>query len=260
MVDESSSRGSNAADRPVVAVVPARWASTRFPGKVLAPLGGRPVLAWVVDAARAAERVDHVLVATDEPRVAEAAAVLGVEAVMTSDSHASGTDRIGEALAGREAGIVLNIQGDEALVPPNAIDSLVEALIGRPEAAASTLACPLLDEQRADPNVVKVVITDDGRALYFSRADIPAVHPTAHRRVPSLRHVGLYAYRRATLERFLRDGPTRLEQQEGLEQLRLLEVGAHVAVAVIDAYPAGIDTPADLARCERVLAERERER
>jgi 3-deoxy-manno-octulosonate cytidylyltransferase (CMP-KDO synthetase) len=241
---------------PVLAVIPARWESSRFPGKVLAPLAGRPVLAWVIDAVRATRRVDGVLVATDEARVAEAAAVLGVEAALTSADHASGTDRIGEAVRGREAGVVVNVQGDEPLVPPEAIDTLVTTLLDDPEADVGTLACPLEEDERDDPNSVKVVITETGRALYFSRADVPAVHPTAHRRVPSLRHVGLYAYRRSTLDRFLSLPPTRLEAQEGLEQLRLLEAGARFAVGTVPSHPRGIDTPADLARCERVLAQR----
>lgn len=250
-----ASTGENA--QRVVAVIPARWESSRFPGKVLAPLAGRPVLAWVIDAARAAATIDEVLVATDSRRVVEASQVLGAEAVLTSSEHASGSDRIGEAIAPRAGDVIVNVQGDEALVPPDSIDALVRALLARPEAAVSTLACPLDEMQRDDPNVVKVVTTDAGRALYFSRADVPAVHPTAHRRVPSRRHVGLYAYRRAALEAFLAAPPTRLEKQEGLEQLRLLELGLEIAVESVPEHPAGIDTPADLARCERILARRD---
>lgn len=241
----------------VLAVIPARWESSRFPGKVLAPLAGRPVLAWVIDAARGAGRVDEVVVATDAERVAEAAAVYGVDAVMTAPDHPSGSDRIGEAIAGRPADVVVNVQGDEALIPSASIDVLVDALLSRPRAAASTLACPLADEERADPNVVKVVAAANGRALYFSRADVPGVHPMGHRRVGSRRHVGLYAYRRAALEAFLSAEPGLLELQEGLEQLRMLELGLELVVEDVPEHPAGVDTPEDLARCERVLARRD---
>jgi len=247
----------DASEIRVVAVVPARWESSRFPGKVLAPLAGRPVLAWVIDAVRGAETVDDLLIATDSPRVVEAADVLGAEAVLTSVDHVSGSDRIGEAVHGRPGDVIVNVQGDEALVPSSSIDVLVRALLETSTAAVSTLACPLEDSQRADPNIVKAITTDAGRALYFSRADVPAVHPTAHRRVPSLRHVGLYAYRRAALDAFLAAPPTRLEQQEGLEQLRLLELGLEITLRTVPEHPAGVDTPDDLARCERILAQRD---
>ena len=241
----------------VVAVVPARWESSRFPGKILAPLAGRPVLAWVIDAARAASTIDDVIVATDHERVMEAATVLGAEAVLPSPDHGSGTDRIGEAVHGRRGDVVVNVQGDEPLVPSASIDLMVAALLARPEAVASTLACALDDRDRDDPNAVKVVRTAEGRALYFSRADVPAVHPTGERLVVPLRHVGLYAYRRTALETFLATPATLLERQEGLEQLRLLERGLEMIVETVPAHPAGVDTPEDLARCEQVLAQRD---
>lgn len=236
----------------VWAVIPARFASSRFPGKVLAPLGGRPLLQWVVDAARAARGIDRVVVATDDERVV--AAVQGVEVVLTSSDHVSGSDRIGEVVEGSDAAIVLNVQGDEPLLEPGTLERLLAGLLEDPRAGASTLACPLDASHFDDPNVVKVVRGGEGQALYFSRAPVPGVHPQHERTLPLWRHIGLYAYRRATLDAFLAAGPGPLELQEGLEQLRLLELGVRMAVPVVASHAPGVDTPADLERCERILA------
>jgi 3-deoxy-manno-octulosonate cytidylyltransferase (CMP-KDO synthetase) len=241
----------------VVAVIPARHGSSRFPGKALAPLAGRPLIAHVVAQALRAQRVGVVLVATDHAGIAAAARAAGAQVAMTRPDHPTGTDRIGEAIARRAESIVLNVQGDEPLVPPDAIDRLVELLEAAPHAAASTLACPLAagSAHHLDPNVVKVVIDAAGRALYFSRAPIPGRHPTAGRpAAPALRHVGVYGFRRAALERFLSRPPTPLELAEGLEQLRLLELGEVIVVGIVESIPLGVDTPEDLARCAALLA------
>lgn len=241
----------------VVAVIPARIASTRLPEKPLQLLGGRPLIAHVVARALEATRVGRVLVATDDERVAEAAHRAGASAYLSAARHPSGSDRIAEAIGTSGEELVLNIQGDEALVPPWAIDRLVELLDGDPLADLSTLATPLAagDPRIADPNVVKVVRAEDGRALYFSRAPIPASHPTHGAGQPALRHGGLYGYRRAALERFVGLAPSPLEKAEGLEQLRALEAGMRIVVGVVDELPGGVDTADDLARCAAILAQ-----
>lgn len=251
-----ASRAQRTDPAQVLAVIPARHGSQRFPGKPLAELAGRPVIAHVVHRALAARRVGAVLVASDHEGILRAAREAGAEGVLTRPDHPTGSDRIGEAIAGREASIVLNLQGDEPLVPSEAVDDLVDLLDGAPWAAASTLACPLAagEEGLASPNVVKVVTTTGGRALYFSRAPIPGRHPSAPAAVRPLRHVGLYGYRRATLERFLATDPSPLERTEGLEQLRLLELGLPLVVGLREAMPPGVDTPEDLAACARLLA------
>lgn len=241
----------------VLAVIPARHGSSRFPGKPLALLAGQPLIAHVVRRVLQARRVGSVLVATDHAAIAEAARAAGAQAVLTRPEHSTGTDRIGEAIAGRSERIVLNVQGDEPLVDSSAVDRLVELLEADPNAAASTLACPIVagSPEHQDPNVVKVVCDLAGRALYFSRAPIPGRHPTAAAaQQPALRHVGLYGFRRAALLRFLSLPQSPLEVAEGLEQLRLLQAQEAIAVGLVDRLPPGVDTPADLARCEAQLA------
>lgn len=237
----------------VLAVIPARYGSARYPAKVLADLGGRPVLAWVIRAASQAQRVGAVLVATDHEKIAEAARAAGAEVVLTRADHATGTDRIGEAIEGRSESIILNVQGDEPLVPPTAIDRLVELLDGSPNASVSTLACRCRAEDLESPNVVKVVRDSSGHALYFSRAAIPGSHPAHAQARAGLRHVGLYGFRRPALEAFLRREAGALERQEGLEQLRFLEAGERIVVGETPSLPPGVDTPEDLERCRRIL-------
>lgn len=239
---------------PVWAVIPARWASSRFPGKVLAPLGGRPVVQWVVRAAQAARGIDRVVVATDDERVRAALAAEAVDVILTAAHHASGSDRIGEVVHGSDAAVVINVQGDEPLLEPRALEKLLAGLYDDTRAGVSTLACPLDPACFDDPNVVKVVRGGEGQALYFSRAPVPGVHPQQARTLPLWRHIGLYAYRRPVLDAFLAAGPGVLESQEGLEQLRILELGIRMAVPTVPEHAPGVDTPADLERCERILA------
>jgi 3-deoxy-manno-octulosonate cytidylyltransferase (CMP-KDO synthetase) len=236
-------------------VIPARWASSRFPGKVLAPLAGQPLILHVVRRVTEAEEVAGALVATDDVRVIEVVRQAGYDAVLTRSDHASGSDRIAEAMAGRDAEFILNVQGDEPLVDPGALDRLV-GLLRVSDAGAATLAVPVDDPLvAADENVVKVVCDLQGYALYFSRAAIPGTHPTHDGRSGWLRHLGVYAWRRESLEQFVSCEPTPLERREGLEQLRFLEHGGRMRVEVVRSALPGVDTREDLARCEALLAE-----
>lgn len=242
----------------VLGVVPARYGSTRFPGKALALLGGRPLVAHVIENAHAARRLDRLVVATDDERIAGAARAAGAEAIMTPAELPSGSDRVAHvarslAGAGEIHDVVVNIQGDEPFLPGGAIDRAIELLAADPEAAIATLAVPAAAEDRANANAVKVVLDARGRALYFSRATIPYPrHPSPRARW--LKHVGLYAFRAEYLGRFVGLPPSGLEESEGLEQLRALEDGARIAVALGEWPVLGVDTPEDLAEAERRLA------
>jgi len=237
----------------VIAAIPARWSSTRFPGKALAPLCGEPMIAHVVRRAAAAARVDGVLVATDDRRIAEAAEAAGAEAVMTGEC-ASGTDRVAEAVLNRGGWeIVVNLQGDEPVIAPENIDVLVDGMLGNPGVVMATLCRPLKKERVEDPNAVKVVRRASGMALYFSRSMIP--YP---RRVKSAEelwalHLGIYGFRRDGLARFVDLGPSPLERSEGLEQLRALENGMDILVLDAPRPAFGVDTPEDLEEVERIL-------
>lgn len=231
----------------VTAIIPARLASTRFPGKVLAADTGRPLIQHVCDAARRAQRVQRVVVATDAPEVIEAVARFEGEAVLTSPDHPNGSSRLAEAATALGLGpddIVVNVQGDEPEVDPAVIDAGVEAL-ERGTEPVSTLASPIRSEaEAADPNVVKVVRDRAGRALYFSRARIPHDRDgLADEAAGTLRHIGLYCYRAGFLRQYATLDETPLERTERLEQLRVLEHGFPIAVVVVDAPHTGIDTP-----------------
>ena len=226
-------------------------ASTRLPGKPLADIAGRPLIVQVLERAVEAE-VGPVLIACCEPEVAEAVRAAGGEAVMTDPGLPSGSDRIRAALDAfdpdRKFGRIVNLQGDLPTVPAGDIRAAL-ALLDDPEVDIGTVAAEIVrDEERTNPNVVKAVFGTDGRALYFTRATAPAGPG------PLYHHIGLYAWRRAALERFTGLPPSPLEQREKLEQLRALEAGMRVAVAVVDSIPLGVDTPADLARARKLLA------
>jgi 3-deoxy-D-manno-octulosonate cytidylyltransferase len=234
-----------------IAVIPARFGSIRFPGKVLADLYGRPLLAYVIERARKIETVDAILVATDDERVAKAARSEGVEARMTRSDHPSGSDRIGEAVRGMDPApsFVLNLQGDEPLLPWADVSRMVQAMHASPD-AIWTLAHSLGDPDELErPSVVKVVTGAGGRALYFSRAAIP--FPRFPSACAALRHVGVYGYPRALLETMLALAPSKLEQCEGLEQLRALEAGIPIRVEIGKKGSPGIDLPEDLERLKR---------
>ena len=231
----------------VVAVIPARYGSTRLPGKPLLDETGRPLIQHVFEAVRRARRVQAVYVATDDRRIEAAVRAFGAEAIMTRPDHASGTDRLAEAaetLALEDEDIVVNVQGDEPETDPHHVDRLVELLIDS-GAPMATLAAPLAESQAARPDNVKVVLAADGSAMYFSRAKIPHDREAAGARY--LLHLGMYAYRRQFLTRFAALPPTPAEQIEKLEQLRALENGFRVAVAVVESAAPGIDTLEDYA-------------
>lgn len=239
-------------DAPCVAVIPARFGSSRFPGKPLAVLHGRPLVLHVLDRVRDAAIFDSVWVATDDSRIATVVRDAGGEARLTRVEHATGTDRVAEAAAvlPPEA-LVFNVQGDEPLVAPELLRVLVERLRRDPAAAIVTAAHPARDvEGFASRHVVKVVIDAAGRALYFSRCGIPT---PAHGAPEYLRHIGIYGFRRAALSRFVALPRGALEQREGLEQLRALENGMHIAVEVTRYESRGIDTPDDLKAVAKLL-------
>jgi 3-deoxy-manno-octulosonate cytidylyltransferase (CMP-KDO synthetase) len=236
----------------ILGAIPARWGSTRFPGKALAEIGGRPLIGWVVEAALGARTLDEVVVVTDHEGIARAAEAAGGRAVVIEREAVSGTDRIGHLLAADEtcasARIVVNVQGDEPLLEPAAIDAAVDALGAAPAPDVATLARPLRPGESAEnPSVVKVAVTADGRALYFSRSPIP------HGAAPRV-HVGLYAYRRSAFDRFVAAPPTALERAERLEQLRGLELGLVIAVIPFASRSIGVDTPQDVARVAAALS------
>ena len=241
----------------VVGVIPSRWWSTRFPGKSLALIGGKPLLARVVERAREARRLAEIWVATDDERIAAAARSWGVAVKMTRTDHPSGTDRIAEAIDGVAADVVVNIQGDEPLIDPDLIDRVAATLAEGEDWDMATAASPIhAAEELHNPDVVKVVRALDGRALYFSRAVIPHVRGAAGAGPVAgshFRHVGLYGYRRAFLERLVREPPCALENLEKLEQLRALALGCRMAVLDCAAAGIGVDSPADVPRAEALL-------
>lgn len=234
-------------------IIPARWASSRLPGKPLLHLAGKPILQHVWERCQKIPDNDLVIIATDDMRIAEAAFAFGAEVAFTSPRHPSGTDRIAEvARKLSRVDIVVNVQGDEPFLPPSLPAKLIATLREDRGLAMSTAACPLDPHDLDNPNCVKVVTDLDGRALYFSRAPIPCDRDgtTAPRR---LRHLGIYAYRRRFLLDLVEHKPTPLEKSEKLEQLRALETGARIAVVKTRPTGPGIDTPEDLTNAERLL-------
>ena len=236
----------------VVAVIPARLASTRLPGKVLRPIAGVPMLGWVYRAAIACPQLDQVLIATDSPEVVTYADSQGWPSIMTSTELASGTDRVHAVAQMVDADIYVNIQGDEPLLHPEHIDALLRPFAST-AADVSTLSTPCSPEDATNPNAVKVVTALDGRALYFSRATIPYNRGIA---VAPRKHLGLYGYRKAALQRFASLPPSPLEMAERLEQLRLLDNGITIYVEPTTLDTIGVDTEQDLLAVERILQDR----
>lgn len=247
-----------------VVIIPARLASTRLPRKPLADLAGQPMVVRVARAA-AASGADEVVVAADSPEIVSACASHGVRALLTRADHATGTDRLAEAverLGLDDDSIVVNVQGDEPLMPAEVVQRVADALARRPDCAIATACHPIHEPgEFFSPNVVKVVADASGRALYFSRAPIPwsrDAFALARDRLPpdlpARRHIGLYAYRAAFLRRFPTLAPSPLEQHESLEQLRALSHGFGIAVVELpQALPPGVDTPEDLERVRALL-------
>jgi 3-deoxy-manno-octulosonate cytidylyltransferase (CMP-KDO synthetase) len=235
----------------IAAVIPARLASTRLSRKVLRPIAGRPMVEWVWRAASASGRMDPVLVATDAEEVAAVCQERGIPVVITSPECASGSDRVREVARQIDADIYVNIQGDEPTLTPDFFPPLLE-LFDRPEVEVATLAVPCPPCEIDNPNAVKVVIALDGHALYFSRATIPFDRDGAGA-VSYRKHLGIYAYRKAALERFAAMPPSWIEQVERLEQLRLLDNGIDIYVAAAPRDTIGVDTEEDLERAEAML-------
>lgn len=238
----------------VIGVIPARWASTRFPGKSLAPLCGKPLIRWVVEACLRSRRLSRVVVATDDERIRRVAGELGVGVVMTRSDHPSGTDRVAEAARGLAADIVANIQGDEPLIDPALIDRLADTMAAEARWDMATAAAPLASGVDS-PSVCKVVFDREGRALYFSRCPIPFIRESGFRAGSwtHWRHIGIYLYRAPFLDKLVAEPPSLLERAECLEQLRALDIGASIRVIKTDHAGIGVDTPADVPRVEELL-------
>jgi 3-deoxy-manno-octulosonate cytidylyltransferase (CMP-KDO synthetase) len=243
------------------AIIPARWASTRFPGKSLFPILGKPLIQHVWEHCLKAKRLSQIIIATDDMRIAEAAFDFGAEVSLTSPKHPSGTDRIAEVAARlRGFGHIINVQGDEPALDPRLIDRLVQALQLDPKLKMVTAASPFeIASDALNPNNVKVVTALDGKALYFSRSLIPFDRDNSQLSTPNsqpLWHIGVYGYRRDFLMQFVRWRPTPLERTEKLEQLRALEHGATIHVVRTRHHSLGVDTPEDVPRAEAALADR----
>jgi 3-deoxy-manno-octulosonate cytidylyltransferase (CMP-KDO synthetase) len=249
---------------PFTVVIPARFSSSRLPGKPLQLIAGKPMVQHVWEQARKSS-AQQVVIATDDPRIVEACQAFGAQVLMTRADHESGTDRLAEVVAALglpSDAIVVNVQGDEPLIPPAVIDQVAANLAAHGEAGIATLAEPIEDiESLFNPNVVKVATDLNGLALTFSRAPLPWARDqfaksrdTLPAGVPYRRHIGIYAYRAGFLQDFVSWGPCWLESTECLEQLRALWHGVRIHVAdAVEAPPAGVDTPEDLQRVRRLL-------
>ncbi len=242
----------------IAGVIPSRWGSTRFPGKSLAIIAGKPMVQWVVERVKQAQKLDCVIVATDDQRIADCVNGLkfpGVKVAMTRPDHPSGTDRIAEAVQDLELDAVINVQGDEPLIDPALIDELAD-VIASGEWDMATAATLIEDETQVnDPSVVKAVFSRDGQALYFSRSTIPHIrepHGIDHTGI-YWRHIGIYAYRRDYLLKLVAEPPCALENLEKLEQLRALNMGCKMKVIKTEDFGIGVDTPSDVAKAEALL-------
>lgn len=241
----------------ILGIIPARYASTRFPGKPLHLIAGKPLIQHVVERCKTASALADVIVATDDARIAEVARQF-CRVEMTSDQHPSGTDRIAEVVSRCECDAAVNIQGDEPLIDPGVVNAVAQALADSPMSTAATLIRDIGEYD--NPNVVKVVVNVAGRALYFSRRTIPFVRDAASRPIaeqlaafPFLKHLGIYGYRRETLLKLVKFPVSALETAEKLEQLRALDHGIQIAVVTVKHDSVGVDVPADVERVERLL-------
>jgi 3-deoxy-manno-octulosonate cytidylyltransferase (CMP-KDO synthetase) len=244
-------------DRPlkIVAIIPARYASTRLPGKALADLDGRPMLEHVYRRVSAATAVSQVIVATDDLRIATRAQAFGGVVRLTKASHETGTDRVAEVAAALDCDVVVNVQGDEPLIDPGAIAELVAPFAGDRSVQMTTLFRRIHSaEELANPNITKVVLDRGGFALYFSRAPIPHIRDPRGGWPPLYRHIGLYAYRRSTLLVLAGLDPTPLERAESLEQLRALEHGIRIKAVETSYESFEVNTADDLEQVRRLLA------
>ena len=240
-----------------IAVIPARWGSTRFEGKVLASIAGKPMIQHVWQRCKQAQELDQVWIACDDERIKEACQRFGAQVILTSKLHSSGSDRIAEALKQIEGDIIVNVQGDEPTIEPAIIDNLVKAFKADAQSSMATVikAIDRADEM-SDPNVVKVVVDQDFHALYFSRSAIP--YNRAGKKIVYYKHLGIYAYRRDFLMKFTKWPKSPLEETEKLEQLRALEAGYKIKTILTDIETIAVDTPADLARAQAKMQEQVR--
>jgi len=239
----------------ILGVIPARWASTRFEGKVLADIDGRPMIGHVWERAKRCRLLEEVFIACDDDRVFRAAQGFGAQAVMTSPEHASGTERIAAAFADSDADIIINIQGDEPLIEPAVIDALAKAVRDNATVEVGTVIRPITQEDDLhNPHVVKVVVDKNGLALYFSRAAIPfARDKKGFQQGLFFKHLGLYAYRKGFLKNY-KDLPlSRLEETEKLEQLRILEAGYRIMTVTTQYDSISVDTPEDLEKVSGLM-------
>ena len=241
----------------IIGIIPARYASTRFPGKPLHPLAGKPLIQYVVERCHGASTLSEVIVATDDERIAEVAREF-CRVEMTRADHPSGTDRIAEVASRLDCDAVVNVQGDEPLIAPEVINAVAEALSQSEMTTAASLVNNISDY--SDPNVVKVVVSVEGRALYFSRRTVPYVRDFAEESpekqleaFPFLKHLGIYGYQCQTLQRLVGYAPSPLEQAENLEQLRALENGIEISVCQVEYEAIGVDVPKDVQRVEAFL-------
>ncbi len=251
-----------------VVVIPARYSSTRFPGKILTEILGKPMIMWVYERAGLVSLADDVIVATDDLRIFNAVKDFGGKALMTSDSHQSGSDRIAEAALSLDCDIVVNVQGDEPLLDPEAVDLCIQELLQDPGQETVTLRTPIRDvDELFDPNTVKLVCSADDYVLYFSRSPVPCVAELANAfkkgslskkrfrscNITFYKHVGVYAYRKDFVIRFSQMAQTPLERAEKLEQLRILENGYPIKALLTEALMKNVDVPDDVPEVERLL-------
>lgn len=237
----------------VLGVIPARFGSTRFPGKPLEKILGKELIQWVIEGVRGSKLVSEIMVATDDARIAKVVEAAGHRVVMTDSSLPSGTDRIWAATQKMDFDIVANIQGDEPMITAELVDHLVRPLLERPQLSMATLAHPISEEEIPSLNAVKVIVNQQNEAIYFSRFPIPYSRQMPPSNPLCLRHMGLYAYRKSFLKSFCETAPSGLELAESLEQLRALEMGARIYVQRVEQKIWGVDTPEDLIKIEQFL-------
>ncbi len=236
-----------------IVVIPARFASMRFPGKVIADLQGKPIVQWVYEKAKAAKNVDDVIIAVDDEKVAKVVQDFGGKFVMTKPNHPSGTDRIAEAIENIDCDIIVNVQGDEPLIPTEVIEELVEKMKNNKDIEMGTVAVPIKRDKKAeDSNLVKVIFDVNNFAIYFSRSIIPFLR-VGGEDTTIFKHWGVYSYRRDILEKIVNLEESRFEKCEKLEQLRALENGVKIFVVISNLESIGIDTPEDLILAEKTI-------
>ncbi len=241
----------------VLGVIPARYGSQRFPGKPLAKIAGKPLLQWVIEASRTSLKIDEVIVATDDERIAILAKSCGVAAVMTDSSLPSGTDRVWAAIKNKEFDLAINIQGDEPLLKGEILDCLVESMVDNPECEMATLGHRFVNKDDiSNPNTVKIVLNKNNEAIYFSRFPIPYSRSKDLSETANLQHVGLYGYTKSFIELFCNTPAQELELAEGLEQLRALYLGAKIRVTEVSYKTRGVDSPEDIELVEKELLTR----